>query len=117
MRDVAAFATVRRCLIVTLLGEVDAQGWPALQRDVLARVAGQRVRGVVLDVSAVQVLDGRDAQSLAQTLDMCRLLGAKAVVVGLSAALVATLVELEAPVERLAAAASVEAALDVLWAG
>jgi hypothetical protein len=48
---------------------------------------------------------------------MCRLLGAKAVVVGLSSALVATLVELDAPIERLTAAASVEAALDALIAG
>lgn len=111
----AAYAVVRGCLVVTLLGEVCGEGWSSLQGEVLARVARQRTRGVVLDASAVQVLDPDDGRALGRLLATCRLLGARALVVGLSVALVATLAEWDDVASRLDTEASVESALQRLW--
>ena len=110
----AAFAKVHSCLIVTLLGELDVQGIGALRDALLERIASQRVRGVILDASAVTVLDSDDVVALTRTLTMCRVLGARALVVGLSPAVVHALVLLDAPIAALDAEASVESALELL---
>lgn len=107
----AAFAVLRQCLVVTLLGETDALAIGRLQSVVLTRVASDRVRGVVFDASAVTVLDSFDIDALVRTLAMCRLLGARGVVVGLSVPVVAALMTLDAPIDGLEAEATVEAAL------
>lgn len=110
----AAFSQVRQCLVVTLLGEVDAGGWQSLQRDLLERVARQRCRSVVLDASAVRVMDADDATGMVRTLEMCQLLGARGVVVGLSVPLVASLMALDLLLDGVEAASTVEAALELL---
>lgn len=113
----AAFAKVRSCLIVTLLGELDAQSVGELRDGLLERVASQRARGVILDVSTVTVLDSDDVVALTRTLAMCRVLGARALVVGLSPEIVHALVLLDAPIDGLDAEASVESALELLEHG
>ncbi len=112
-----AFAQVRSCLIVTLLGELDVRGIGELRDALLARIAAQRTRGVILDVSTVTVLDADDVVALTRTLTMCRVLGARALVVGLSPAVVHALVLLDAPLDGLDAEASVESALALLNCG
>ncbi len=112
-----AFAQVRSCLIVTLLGELDVRGISELRDALLARIAAQRTRGVILDVSTVTVLDADDVVALTHTLTMCRVLGARALVVGLSPAVVHALVLLDAPLDGLDAGASVESALALLNCG
>ncbi len=112
-----AFAQVRSCLIVTLLGELDVRGIGELRDALLARIAAQRTRGVILDVSTVTVLDADDVVALTHTLTMCRVLGARALVVGLSPAVVHALVLLDAPLDGLDAGASVESALALLNCG
>ncbi len=112
-----AFAQVRSCLIVTLLGELDVRGISELRDALLARIAAQRTRGVILDVSTVTVLDADDVVALTHTLTMCRVLGARALVVGLSPAVVHALVLLDAPLDGLDAEASVESALALLNCG
>lgn len=108
----AAFATLRHSLVVTLLGEVESKGWGTLQRDLLERVAHSRAHGVILDVSAVRVLDAQDAEALRRTVMMCGLLGARCIVAGLSMSLVASLTELDLTLTEVETASSVETALD-----
>ena len=110
----AAFATLRQCLVVTLLGEVETDGWGTLQRDMLERVSRHRAHGVILDVSAVKVLDAQDAESLRRTVMMCGLLGARCIVAGLSMSLVASLTELDLTLAEVETTSTVETALDLM---
>lgn len=114
MERAAAFARVRDCLVVTLLGETSGRGWEWLRTDLLGRLGASGVKGVVIDASAIAVLDAVDAQALADTIDMCRLLGARALVAGLSVEVVTALILLDAPLDRIDGEASVERAIERL---
>jgi hypothetical protein len=66
---------------------------------------------------AVAVVDDVDGRALADTVDMCRLLGARALVAGLSVEVVTALILLDAPLDRLEGEASVERAIERLLQG
>lgn len=117
MERTAAFARVRDCLVVTLLGETTGRSWESLRNELLGRLGASGVRGVVIDASAVAVVDDVDGRALADTVDMCRLLGARALVAGLSVEVVTALILLDAPLERLEGEASVERAIERLLEG
>ncbi|NQW62800.1 MAG: STAS domain-containing protein [Deltaproteobacteria bacterium] len=117
MERTAAFARVRDCLVVTLLGETTGRSWESLRSDLLGRLGASGVRGVVIDASAVAVVDDVDGRALADTVDMCRLLGARALVAGLSVEVVTALILLDAPLDRLEGEASVERAIERLLQG
>lgn len=110
----ASFSLVKGCLIVTLLGEVGVETLRGLRSDLLTRLTKARATGVILDVSAVVVLDPSDALAIRDILKMCALLGAEAMLVGLSVDIVMALVNLDTPLGDLASAASVEDAIDTL---
>lgn len=65
-----------------------------LQEDVLEQLGRGGLRGLVVDVSAVSVLDTYTARSLAQTSAMARLMGARMIVSGISPAVSMTLTEM-----------------------
>jgi anti-anti-sigma factor len=110
----AAFARLGEVLVATLLGDLDAEVRALVRRDLLARVQSEGVRDVILDLSALSVIDLDDFGHLAQTLEMAHLLGARALLVGLSAPVAATLAELGAPIDRVEGEATVERALERL---
>lgn len=64
------------------------------QQDTLEQLERGGLRGLVVDVSAVGVLDTFTARSLAQTAEMARLMGARMIVSGLSPAVSMTLTEM-----------------------
>ena len=81
-------------LIVPLHAEVDDEGVLSFQSDLTERVAQDQVRGVVIDVSALDVVDSYMARVLNDTARMLRILGACVVVCGVQPAVALTLVEM-----------------------
>lgn len=65
-----------------------------LQEDVLQQLERGGTRGLVVDVSAVSVLDTFTARALAQTGQMARLMGARLIVSGINPAVSITLTEM-----------------------
>ena len=79
--------------------------------------AGQQgCKAVIVDVSAVRVLDATDFRELRSMLEIARLLGARPILAGLSPWIVAYLVESDVDVHGLEAARDLEDALDRVWA-
>ena len=69
-------------LIVSLLAEPTDAEFVELQRDLTERVTQARARGVIIDVTALDVLDSfatRTLREIAQTVTLC---GARAAIVG-----------------------------------
>lgn len=81
-------------LIVPLHADVNDDGVLQFQGDLTQRVAQAQVRGVVIDVSALDVIDSYMARVLNDTARMLRLLGASVVVCGVQPAVALTLVEM-----------------------
>jgi len=65
-----------------------------LQRDILGKIREFRLRGVVIDLSGVSMLDTHQAKNLFDTGKMARLMGAETAFTGLSAGIVISLIDL-----------------------
>jgi rsbT antagonist protein RsbS len=66
----------------------------ALQDDLCSRVAKTAAKGVVIDISALEVVDSFVGRVVAHISGMARILGAQTVLVGMRPAVAITLVEL-----------------------
>ena len=73
------------------LTDQDALGF---QRDVLLLVSETEAKGVVIDITALDVVDSFMARVLNDTAYMARLLGAKVVICGMQPSVTLTLIEM-----------------------
>jgi rsbT antagonist protein RsbS len=83
-----------RVLIVALGADLGDDGVMAFQNDLADRTAASTTRGVVIDVSALDIIDSFMARVLKDCAGMLRLLGAEVVVCGIQPAVAMTLVEM-----------------------
>ena len=81
-------------LVATLGDELDDRGALEFQGDVASRVVGERVSGVLMDISALEIVDSFISKVLSDTAGVVRVLGARVAVVGMRPAVAITLVEL-----------------------
>ena len=99
------------CVVATLRDDLDRAQFAGFRSELLEAVRSQRARGVVLDASALEVVDTADFARLRQTLEMVELMGARTVLVGLWPDVVAALVELGAAIDGIAGELTLEAGL------
>lgn len=74
----------RGVLLVPLIGEVDAQRADLVMTTLLSRLSASGAAAVILDVTGVPRLDGDAAERLVRAAQAARLLGAQAILCGLS---------------------------------
>lgn len=84
---------VSSALLVSVPEDLDLQGFQSLRLALLRQVKAEKLRAVVLDLTAVDVLDETDIRTLIGIVRACRLMGAQTRVVGLRASLCAILVD------------------------
>jgi rsbT antagonist protein RsbS len=89
------------CLIVPVRSEIDDEYLSRLTRETLRRTSGTGMRGVLIDVSAVRVLEAFHFSLLVDMAKMVSLLGAKAVFVGFQAGVAAALIDLEVNIKEI----------------
>jgi rsbT antagonist protein RsbS len=85
----------RDCLVVPIQVELHDELVTQIQEDILRRVKGERLKGVVIDLSGVAILDSVLARGVFDTAQMTSLLGVRTVITGLSAGVVASLIDLD----------------------
>ncbi|MGH9263990.1 MAG: protoglobin domain-containing protein [Acidimicrobiales bacterium] len=81
-------------LILPIIGMLDARRAQQLTEQLLHAIRARRGKVVVLDVTGVAAVDSRVANHLIQTVDAARLMGATAIVTGVSPEVAQTLVGL-----------------------
>ena len=82
------------CLLVTIQVDMHDRLATTLQDDLTDRISATRARGVVIDISALEVVDSFMGRILGNIAAMARVLDAETVVVGMQPAVAITLVEL-----------------------
>ena len=86
----------------------------ALQNDLTTRVVKDRARGVLIDISSLEVVDSFIGRMLANVAAMTRVLGAETVVVGMRPAVAITIVELGLSLANVRTALNVDKGMEVL---
>lgn len=83
-----------RVLLVALGADITDEGVMDFQAALTERASAMQARGVVIDVSALDLIDSFMARVLNDSARMLRLLGAEVVVCGIQPAVAMTLVEM-----------------------
>ena len=85
-----------------------------LEEDLVHMVEKTSAKGVLIDISAVSIVDSFMGRILGNIASMSKLLDAETVVVGMQPAVAITLVELGLPLEGVYTALNVEKGMDLL---
>ena len=105
---------IQGTLIAALQGEISDAIAERFQQDILARIEQTGARGVMLEISALDVVDTYVARALADTARMARLMGSVPVIVGMRPEIAATLVQMGYQLEGIEAALNVDHGLELL---
>lgn len=107
---------IRGCLLVSIRSELHDRLALDLQSALAEEVRTHGVRGVILDVSWVQVIDSYITRILNDIGRSVRLMGAACYMVGIRPAVAMTLVEMGVELDAVATALNLDAALEKLGA-
>jgi len=83
-----------RYLVASVHTSLDDAQLVRFQRDLIERIRRDRVKGVIIDVGAMEVVDSFTSRTLRNLATMAQLRGAVTVVVGISPELAITMVQL-----------------------
>jgi len=102
------------CLLVSIQVDMHDRTAMALQDDLTQRIAQTRSRGVLIDISALEMVDSFIGRMLANIAAMARVLDAQTVVVGMRPAVAITLVELGLSLPGVRTALNVEKGMELI---
>jgi rsbT antagonist protein RsbS len=103
-----------RFLLVSIQVDMDDRTAMHLQDDLTAQIVKHRAKGVLIDISSLDVVDSFIGRMLANTAAMARVLDAETVVVGMQPSVAITLVELGLSLTGVRSALNIERGMDLL---
>ncbi len=101
-------------LLVTIQVDMQDQMALALQDDLANKISTSEAKGVLIDISALEIVDSFVGRMLASISGISRILDATTVVVGMQPAVAITLVELGLSLEGVRTALNVERGMELL---
>jgi rsbT antagonist protein RsbS len=103
-----------KCLLVTIQVDMHDQLAMTLQNDLAEAIAARSSHGLLIDISALEIVDSFIGRILANTASMARILDVETVVVGMRPAVAITLVELGLSLPGIQTALDVERGMALL---
>ena len=103
-----------RFLLVTVQVDMHDQLAMQLQEDLTDRIVATRARGVLIDISSLEVVDSFIGRMISNIAAMAHVLDAETVVVGIQPAVAITLVELGLSLEGVRTALNVDRGMALL---
>jgi rsbT antagonist protein RsbS len=101
-------------LLVTIQVDMHDKLALTLQDDLTTRIAEVGAKGVLIDISSLEIVDSFIGRTLANIASMARVLDAETVVVGMQPAVAITLVELGMSLPGIRTALNVETGMEFL---
>lgn len=102
------------CLLVTVQVDMHDQMALALQDDLTQRVSTTKAKAVLIDISALEIVDSFIGRMLGNIAGMASILDAQTVVVGMRPAVAITLVELGMSLPGVRTALNVERGMELI---
>ena len=103
-----------RFLLVSIQVDMDDRTAMNLQDDLTSAIVKHRAKGVLIDISSLDVVDSFIGRMLANTAAMAKVLDADTVVVGMQPSVAITLVELGLSLKGVRSALNVERGMELL---
>jgi rsbT antagonist protein RsbS len=103
-----------RFLLVTIQVDMHDRLAMVLQEELTNRIVTDRARGVLIDISALDIVDSFIGRMLSNIAGMARILDAQTVVVGMQPSVAITLVELGLSLPGIRTALDVDRGMDLL---
>ncbi len=103
-----------RFLLVTIQVDMHDRLALSLQDDLTSRIVKDRAKGVLIDISALEIVDSFMGRTLGNIAGMARILDAETVVVGMRPAVAITLVELGLSLPGVRTALTVEKGMQLM---
>lgn len=103
-----------RFLLVSIQVDMHDQLALKLQDDLTKRIVQDRARGVLIDISSLDVVDSFIGRMIANIAGMARVLDAETVMVGMRPSVAITLVELGLPLDGVHTALNVDKGMTLL---
>jgi rsbT antagonist protein RsbS len=104
-------------LLVTIQVDMQDQMALALQDDLASKISTSGAKGVLIDISALEIVDSFVGRMLGSISGISRILDATTVVVGMQPAVAITLVELGMSLSGVRTALNVERGMELLAQG
>ncbi|WP_214414314.1 STAS domain-containing protein [Sphaerisporangium fuscum] len=101
-------------LLVSIQGDLDNQSVLTLQEDLADRIVATGAAGVIIDITAVEIVNSFVGRMLSTIAGMARMLDAETIVVGMRPAVAITLVELGLSLGGLRTALDLEKGIALL---
>src|SRR4051794_34242514 len=105
---------INDCLLVTIQVDMHDELAQQLQNDLNDAIVKARATGVLIEISALELIDSFIGRMLGHITATAKLLGAETVIVGMRPAVAITLVELGLALEGIRTALNVERGMDLL---
>ena len=105
---------IEQFLLVSIQVDMHDQLALSLQDDLTQKIVGTRARAVLIDISALEMVDSFMGRMLGNIASMSRILDAQTVVVGMRPAVAITLVELGLSLPGIRTALNVDAGLALM---
>ena len=99
-------------LILPIVGMVDTHRARQLTEDLLHKIKDRRARVVVMDITAVPVVDSKVANHFVQTVDAAKLMGATVIITGVSPEIARTLVTIGASLGEVTTVGNLQAGIE-----
>jgi rsbT antagonist protein RsbS len=103
-------------LLVTVQVDMHDRLAVALQDDLTERIVTSRARGVLIDISALDIVDSFIGRMLGNIAGMARILDAETIVVGMQPSVAITLVELGLSLPGIRTALNIDRGMELLRA-
>lgn len=101
-------------LLVTIQVDLYDRLAESLEADLVVMIKKTAARGVLIDISAVSIIDSFMGRIIGNIATMSKIMDAETVVVGMQPAVAITLVELGLPLKGILTALNVEKGMDLL---
>lgn len=102
------------CVVASIQIDLTEEILTQFRKDLLDCIYETGAKGLILDLSGVEVMDYEDFQALNKTLSMASLMGAKAILTGFQPGVVSSLVDLNAEIDHLNATVNLDRAFDLM---